>query len=545
MKEIMVAACGIILFLMGMVRLSSAVRNLINVRIKEYVKYAVNRPLYGLITGVLASIIFQSSSAATALTIGLVSAGLISFSSSLAIILGADIGTTLTVQFVIWRFTEISPVFVSLGGLLWLIGRDRAKVAGELIFYFGLIFFGLELISISVAPLKNSPALISFFASTQNPLLGICLGIAVTGIVQASIIPIGILALLAQQGIITIENALPIILGANIGTTVTALLVGAVSTIGGKRTAFSHVFFKCAGVLVCFIFLPYFTVILKILASQTAQQIVFAHFLLNLVIVLLFIFILKPFAAIMNRLIPGNDETLPLWPEHLDHRNLDNAQKSLDNVQSELKRQAKLAQKMLDSTVEQLSSFSEGRRRDISYVYVVIRNLRVQIDRFLYKIASLHLTPQFSKILFAYTAMANDIQRMGNHIERMSDLAARKNVRKIKFSAAGETEIKEIISLVRRNLNEAVSLIGIFSREEAGGVIRREDDVDIKVKEAHNRHLDRFHKRICSADAGPIFVEMLIHLERISDLCTNIAEYVLDIQDDKTNILQQHGNGSS
>src|SRR5450759_3822795 len=144
MKEIIIAISGIILFLIGMTRLSSVVGTLINSRIKEYVKYAVDKPVYGLFTGVISTIIFQSSSASTALTVGMVSAGLISFYSSLAIILGADIGTTLTVQFVIWRFTEFSPFFISIGGLLWLTRRSGWKTAGEMIFYFGLIFFGLE-----------------------------------------------------------------------------------------------------------------------------------------------------------------------------------------------------------------------------------------------------------------------------------------------------------------------------------------------------------------------------------------------------------------
>ena len=155
MKEILIAISGIILFLIGMTRLSTVVGSLINSRIKEYVKYAVDKPVWGLFTGIFSTIIFQSSSASTALTIGMVSAGLISFYSSLAIILGADIGTTLTVQFVIWRFTEISPLFITLGGLLWLIGRDKWKLAGEIIFLFGLIFFGLDLVSQATNPLKK------------------------------------------------------------------------------------------------------------------------------------------------------------------------------------------------------------------------------------------------------------------------------------------------------------------------------------------------------------------------------------------------------
>ena len=263
MREIIIAVSGIILFLIGMVHLSSAVQKLINVRIKEYIRYAVEKPLYGLFTGAISTIIFQSSSATTALTVGLVSAGLISFYSSLAIILGADIGTTLTVQFVIWRFTEISPLFISLGGLLWLTGRGKWEIIGEMVFYFGLIFFGLDLVGQAAEPLKNSPSFINFIAQTKNPFLGIGLGVIITGIVHASAIPISILVLLAQQDLVSLENALPVIMGANIGTTVTALLAGTVATMSGKRSAVSHLIFKCVGVVVCFIFMPYFADIVK------------------------------------------------------------------------------------------------------------------------------------------------------------------------------------------------------------------------------------------------------------------------------------------
>ncbi|MEE9934435.1 MAG: Na/Pi symporter, partial [Deltaproteobacteria bacterium] len=202
MKELFIAASGIVFFLIGMIRLSSCVRRMMDARIKELVRYAVDRPFYGLVTGVVSAVFFQSSSASTALTIGLVSAGLISFYSSLAIVLGADIGTTLTVQFVIWRFTEFSPVFITAGGLLWLVGRGRWMAAGEMLFYFGLIFFGLEIISRAAAPLKESPAFLHYFTQVKNPLLGVAVGIVVTAVVQASAIPIAILAVLAQQDLV-------------------------------------------------------------------------------------------------------------------------------------------------------------------------------------------------------------------------------------------------------------------------------------------------------------------------------------------------------
>lgn len=533
MKEILIASSGVILFLIGMIRLSSVVRGVMNVRIKEYVKYAVDRPLYGLVTGTFAAIIFQSSSATTALTIGLVSAGLISFYSSLAIILGADIGTTLTVQFVVWRFTEFSPILVSLGGLLWLARRDKWRKIGEVLFYFGLIFFGLDLISQAAAPLKNSPGFVNFIAQAKNPLFGIGLGMVVTGIVQASAIPIGILALLAQQDIVQLENAVPVMMGANIGTTVTALLVGTVSNIGGKRTAISHLIFKCTGVLVCLLFFPYFLSVIQAIPVSVAQQIALAHVLLNLIIVVLFIFFLRPFAAMMNKLLPGKDEALPLWPEYLDSRDTGNPELALDHVQKELQRQMMVAHKMFGLATSQIKHYPPGGKRDVSYIEMAINNLSSQIVKYLREVSGGNLSPHLSQKLFSFTAMARDIQSMGNHIAAISKLAAGKADRKIKFTQTGEREFEKIILLVGRNLTDALSVSQIYNESKVAGIVRREEEIDVKVKESYSKHLDRFHKRECNAEAGPIFVEMLIHLERISDLCNNIAEYASSIKEDK------------
>ncbi|HBI48129.1 MAG TPA: hypothetical protein DDX93_05370 [Smithella sp.] len=531
MKEIIIVISGIILFLIGMINLSSAVRKLIDVRIKEYIKYAVEKPLYGLLTGIISTIIFQSSSASTALTVGLVSAGLISFYNSLAIILGTDIGTTLTVQFVVWHFTEISPLVISIGGLLWLISRGRRKIIGQIIFYFGLLFFGLGMISQAIEPLKNSPAFLNLFTKTQNPFLGIGLGIAVTGIIHASAIPISIMALLAQQDLVSLENALPVVMGANIGTTVTALLVGTVATVSGKRTAVSHLIFKCIGVFLCLILMPYLLVLLKNLSSSVAQQIVLAHFLINLVIMLIFVFFLKPFAALMQKILKGDDETLPVWPEFLDRRNLSDEEKALDNVQKELQREINLTRKMFLIAKNMIVFVEEGRQRDISYIEMVVNNLRAQIVRFLWKISAQNKSTQLSKKIFAYTAIAGDIESIGNHVVWIAELAVQKAERRIKFTENGKKELHEITLLVNQNIDEAMYLIDVSDKEKIVSIIQREEEIDDKVKDARNNHLKRFHNRLCSTEAGLIFVEMLIHLERISDHCNNIAEYVLDIKE--------------
>ena len=530
-KEILIIISGIVLFLIGMINLSSAVRKLIDVRIKQYIKYAVGRPLFGLLTGIFSTVIFQSSSASTALTIGLVSAGLISFANSLAIILGADIGTTLTVQFVIWRFTEISPLIITIGGLLWLTGREKWQTVGEMIFSFGLMFFGLDLISSVVEPLKKSPALIHLFTGTQNPLIGIGLGIVVTGIVHASAIPISIMVLLAQQDMISLENAVAVVMGANIGTTFTALLAGTVATRGGMRTAFSHLIFKCVGIGLCFLLMPFFIFLLKNISSQTAQQIALAHFGMNLVIVITFIFLLTPFAAMMQKILPGDDEILPIWPEYLDDKDIRNPQKALDNVHRELQRQTNLARQMYLKSIRMIAQYREAESKSLFYIDMVIKNIRKQIVKYLRRISAQELSEQFSKQIFAFTSMTNDIESIGIHVSAINRLAHQKAERKIQFSSQGETELKEIIELVSRNFDDAASMIEKPDIQKNADVVNREELVDVKVKESRDKHLARFHNRLCDPEAGPIFVEMLLHLERISDLSNNISEYMCDIQD--------------
>ncbi len=309
----------------------------------------------------------------------------------------------------------------------------------------------------------------------------------------------------------------------------TALMAGMVSDVGGRRTAFSHFFFKAAGAAICLGALPLFLALLRSLSPSVAQQIAWGHLLFNLLIVVIFFPLLRIVARLLVRMLPGEEKTLPLWPEFLKEEALTDPPTALATVARELERQIVVTEEMYRQAMPLRTAYGEGRRRDVLYVEMVINHLREEIVSYLRKISCHDLSDVLSGRLFAYTAMADDIERMANHIVSLVSLAREKHHRKIAFTDFGEQELDMIESLVGMNIADAVYLIRHGDGDRSAAVARRENEIDTAVKGARERHLVRFHERLCQAEAGPVFIEMLIHLERISDHCQNIAEHVADL----------------
>lgn len=532
MKEILLFITGVALFLFGMLKLSSGMQMVFSSRMRQYIRFAVKRPFYGLLIGLLSTITFQSSSATTLLAMGFVSAGLISFYQSLGVILGADIGTTFTIQLVVWKVTAISPVLLFAGIMIYFFGKQRLKTIGEMIIYFGTIFFGLSLIGDAAIPLKDNDLFIHFFRETKNPFIGFLIGLIFAALVHASAIPIGILVILGQQGLITIDNAFPILLGANVGTTATALLGSVATNINGKRSAVAHLIFKCSGALICLIFLPFFILFLKSLSSGIAQQVAFGHFFSNLLIVIIFIGLMKPFSKLVEKIIPGKEEALPLWPEFLDQTCLANPENALGCVQKELGREILLAQKMLHESLDLIHTYKPLKRQDITYIELVVDNLQTEITEYLWNISCGELSLALSKKLFAFSSFTSAIERIGDHSTNLAELAESKHRRKAFFSEAAYAELLDIGGLVKKNLVEAASIIDRKDIKKIREIIERERNVNVKIKNAVAKHTERFYEKVCRAEAGPIYIDILVNLERISDHCAMIAQLVDGFEDE-------------
>jgi len=525
-SRLLLIGAGLFLFLFAMLKLSAGMQQIFSVRIRQYIKYLVKKPFSGIGIGALVTTIFQSSSASTVLFVSMVSAGLISFFNSLGLILGAEVGSTVTVQLVALKFTTISPLFIILGFLLWFFGKEKPKLIGEAIFYFGLLFFGFSLMGEGFTLFKDNPAILSLIREAQNPFFGILVGLIFTALIHNSAATIGILVLFAQQGLITIGSALPIVLGANIGTTVTAILASLGAGKNAKRTAFSHFFFKFFGVLILLPFLPLYISLLQSFIKSTAQQIAIGHFLLSVIIVGIFAFLLKPFSSMMMKIIPGAEKVLPLWPEYLDKRYLYDSKKAFEAVAKELDREIMLAQRNYVEVIKLIPNFNKSAMRSIFYIDLIIDNLQKEIMHYLDGISRLQLSKEETIKLFVYSAMVDDIERIGDHATNLAHLAEYKKRGRVYLSKEAEKEIEEIQGLVAENIEDARSLILNKSEHKIKAIFDREKVIDELVGQARENHLDRFYKGICLAMAGSIFIDLLINFERISDHCVNLAEYI-------------------
>ena len=329
---IMAGVTAIILFVFGLENFSAEIEQISGERFRRFLARATKIPAIGVLIGALVTAIIQSSSATSVIAVSLVNAGVLSFKSSVGIVFGANIGTTITAQLVAFKLTAFAPVFIIIGFLLSFV-RSKISIFGKSIFYFGFVFFSLNLISAALAPLQNEPALTKYLIQPQNPLFAILVGCLFTAAVQSSSVTTGLAIIFTQQGLLSLENAVPLIMGANIGTTATALLAMLNMDVAAKKTALSHFFFNVGGVLIFLPILLLFGDRLNEFDANPAVALANIHLVFNVVASLIFVVLINPFTRLVDVLL-GEDK--------MDFARLDiptfNEQTAFETVKSDLRR---------------------------------------------------------------------------------------------------------------------------------------------------------------------------------------------------------------
>jgi phosphate:Na+ symporter len=292
-------------------------------------------PVRGTVVGTVVTALVQSSTATTVITVGLVNSGIISFTASLGIIFGANFGTTITSLLVALNLTAFAPVLILAGFVISIIG-GKYKVFGRPLFYFGLVFFSLSMISTVMEPYRTDPQLIQLVGMADSVFLQIAFGFIITTIFQSSSVTTGLVVVMAQNGVITLDMAIPILLGANLGTPTTALFVASRMNVSAKRAAVAHFLFNFLGVLLFLPFLGPFTGFIESLGGTTALQVANAHLIFNLTCCIVFLILIHPFEKLVRKIVPGTEEDIVFVPRYLHHPLPDNPSDAFHLIQQEI-----------------------------------------------------------------------------------------------------------------------------------------------------------------------------------------------------------------
>ncbi|HBG0331004.1 TPA: Na/Pi cotransporter family protein [Clostridioides difficile] len=527
---------GLGLFLYGMSLMGEGLQKSAGDKLKKIIELLTSNVVMGVLVGTVVTGIIQSSSATTVMVVGFVNAGIMNLSQAIGVIMGANIGTTVTAQLVSFNLEGIAPIALGIGILFYLFtSNQKTKHLSEILIGFGILFTGMEFMKDAVAPLAEykafTDALLYF---SKNPVLGILAGFAITGIVQSSSASMGMLIALASQGILPLSSALPILYGDNIGTCVTSLLSSVGASRNARRAAVMHLSFNVIGTIIFMLVLnkPISAIVTHFDPTDTARQIANAHTLFNLTNVIILLPFSKYIVKLANRLIPIKETESEIVnnTKYLDERMFSTPSIALGNTVQEVVR---MGHKATNSLEHSIAGFLNKSNEDINKAFEsekVVNKLQKDILNYLLKLSKEPLRDDecFRTDLLFNTV--NDIERVSDHAENIAELAMSVKEMNISFSDSAIREIYEIYNKTITNFKDALIVLDVKDFELANKVLEVENEVNYLEKTFRNSHMIRLNNGNCTIDAGVLYLDLLTNLERISDHSTNIVKQVLKLK---------------
>jgi len=499
-------------------------------RLKKLIEVLTNNRFMGVIVGTVVTMIVQSSSATTVMVIGFVNAGLMNLSQSIGVIMGANVGTTVTAQLIAFKLEDIAPVVIAIGVGIWLFSsKKKNKEIAEILIGFGILFVGMSFMGDHLKPLAKSQVFNDMMTSlTNNPLLGILVGFGLTTIVQSSSASIGLLLALASQGFISIDIALPILFGDNIGTTTTALLssIGAGKT--AKRAALMHFLFNVFGTIIFMIALQYpiKALVLRLSPDDIQRQIANAHTFFNLTNVI----IQFPFAGLIvlaaEKLIPGKDEEMG-GLKYLDPRIIETPSIAVGQAAKEVLRMAKMVKNNFRTSIDSFYKKDEKLTQKVFQEEQRINQLEKDITQYLVELSNAPLTDEQHATVTTLFHAINDIERVGDHADNLAELAQYRIDNKLWFTDEALDELQIMFDKVESAFANSLTAFKTADSSIAKKVIDAEEEIDLMEKQYRANHIERLNRQTCQPSSGIVFLDVISNLERIADHSSNIAEYIL------------------
>jgi phosphate:Na+ symporter len=521
---------GLGLFLLGIQLLGDGLQRAAGERMRRILEMFTSHPLKAVLTGTAVTALLQSSSTTTVMIVGFVNSGLMSLSQAVGTIMGANIGTTITAQIVSFNIYSLAYPLIAIGALLYYFSKKKLqRYAGMGILGFGLLLLGLSTMSTAVRPVRDYEPFLNLLVTIgDRPILGILAGALFTAVIQSSSATTGLVIAFSWQGIISLPAGLALIVGANLGTCITAVLASLGSSVTARRASMSHVLFNLTGIIMFIILRRPFTSLVMTTGTTVARQIANAHTLFNVFATIILFPFLPYFVKLVTAIIPGEDTFLEVKPKYLDER-LMQTPGALLSAQKETLRMGTFAVEMVETAVNAFLTGEVDHLDEVQRKEEVVNSLETAITSYLAKANQYAMNVNEAREIVNLMHVVNDIERIGDHAINISELAEVREGGKHELSDAAKADLQNMFDEVVRISRGVLEALEDRNVTKATSLLDDDDLVDDLEKMYRANHIERLNMGLCSPEVGVLFLDAVSNLERVADHAHNIAEAVADI----------------
>lgn len=541
-------------FLFGMSTMTDGLEKLSSGRLEHILERLTSNVFKGVLLGAVVTGLIQSSAATTVMCVGFVNAGIMKLEQTVGIIMGANIGTTVTAQLlrlgdidadnIVMMFLQpsfLGPILAVVGIIFYMfIKGGHKRIVGQIVLGLGLLFIGMNTMSSAVEPLKDLPEFQSVFTAFSNPLLGVAVGAAVTALLQSSSASMGILQAISTTGVVSFNIAMPLIMGQNIGTCITALISSVGASKNAKRTAMIHLFFNIIGSVFFLLVLYAGNALFRFPFWENTMDmgsIANLHLAFNIACTALLLPFHRQLVKLVKAVVPGDAEEREL--SVLDDRFLSSPSLALERAHDAVVQMSEFARDNYRLAVELIWKFDAKKLERLNETEVALDKLEGLLDNYLVKLTDRALTAEESTRVSELLHTLSDFERIGDYAVNVSESAVVLHDRNITFSPQARAELERLTAAVGETLDKTVACYQSRQRTLAVQVEPLEEVVDLIAATLKNRHVERLKAGECTIELGTQFLELLINLERMSDHCSNVALHILrqtSSPDDKVRI---------
>ncbi|EIE3643849.1 Na/Pi cotransporter family protein [Staphylococcus pseudintermedius] len=529
---------GLGIFLYGLKIMGDGLQASAGDRLRNILNKYTSNPVLGVLAGMIVTILIQSSTGTTVITIGLVTAGFMTLKQAIGVIMGANIGTTVTAFIIGIDLGEYAMPILALGAfLIFFFKRSKINNIGRVLFGFGSLFFGLEFMGGAVKPLAELEGFRQLMLDmSSHTIYGILVGIGLTALVQSSSATIGILQEFYSQDLITLQGAIPVLLGDNIGTTITAILASLAGSLAAKRAAFVHVIFNVIGVIIFTLLLP---IVIPLIATiqdawhlKPVMTIAFAHGAFNVTNTLIQLPFVGVLAWIVTKIVPGKDVTEDYKPQHLNKDLVYHAPGvALQETQKELQNVGNIVRSMLDD-VHHPSQMDKKMIKNVQQKHQAVVAISDSIRNYLVRISTKNITRKDVERLAVMFDVNRSILKVSELIEAYIEQVNRKKAKEITLTEDAERGIDKLYRFVDESFTKAIETLDVYDTTKKDEVVERSREAFNIEHQLRKGHIKRLNRGECSTDGGLLYVDIIAVLERIGYNSRNISEAMVGLNED-------------